>query len=291
MTIAIATISTSQQQTLAAPIAISGIGLHSGATVNARLCPAAVGDGRYFVRVDQANPPRIPATIESVGQTLLSTELKQGVSSVRTVEHLLAALSALGITNARLELDGPEVPLLDGSAQAWVEAIVATGTTVQSAPVTALELLQPLWVRQDDAFVTALPASTLRLTYGIDFPHLPAIGSQWHSLDLSPEQFQTELAGARTFGFAAQIDALRSQGLIKGGSLENALVCGSEGWLNPPLRFANEPVRHKLLDLVGDLSLLGYALNAHVLAYKASHALHTQFVEQLLQGVKQPVLH
>jgi UDP-3-O-[3-hydroxymyristoyl] N-acetylglucosamine deacetylase len=160
----------------------------------------------------------------------------------------------------------------------------------QASAAVEMTLSEPIWVRQDDAFVAALPADKLHLTYGIDFPHLPAIGSQWYSLDLNPDQFRAAIAPARTFGFAEQIDFLRAQGLIKGGSLDNALVCGPEGWLNPPLRFANEPVRHKLLDLIGDLSLLGCGLIAHVLAYKASHALHTQLVKQLLQALERPVL-
>ncbi|HEY9805992.1 MAG TPA: UDP-3-O-acyl-N-acetylglucosamine deacetylase, partial [Candidatus Obscuribacterales bacterium] len=186
---------------------------------------------------------------------------------------------------ARIELDGPEVPLLDGSAQDWAVAIAEAGVVVQSAPRQTYILTEPIWIYQGDAFVAALPAPELRFTYGIDFD-LPAIGNQWHSWSPTQENFAEAIAPARTFGLAHQIDQLRANGLIKGGNLENALVCGAEGWLNPPLRFSNEPVRHKLLDLVGDLSLLNLFPQAHVLAYKASHHLHTQLTQLIAQRMK-----
>jgi len=147
-------------------------------------------------------------------------------------------------------------------------------------PRSSWTVTEPIWIRADDAFVAALPAAELRFTYGIDFAYA-AIGNQWYSWAPSQEPFETAIAPARTFGLADQIEYLRAQGLIKGGSLDNALVCDAKGWLNPPLRFANEPVRHKLLDLIGDLSLLGTIPTAHFLAYKASHALHTQLARSL----------
>lgn len=271
------------QQTLARPVECSGVGLHSGRSVRVRLAPARPGEGRYFVRTDLAAASVIPAVVEQVGQTQLSTELGQ-FHPVRTVEHLLATLWGLGLDNVRIELDGPEVPLLDGSARPWAEAIEAAGRVAQGAPRgVRSHLIQAIQVQQGDAFVTALPAPTLRFSYGIDFD-LPAIGNQWHSWDAADrDAFLQEIAPARTFGLAEQIDALRQQGLIRGGSLDNALVCGRQGWVNPPLRFANEPVRHKLLDLVGDLSLLGDLPPMHVVAYKASHALHVQFAQALAQ--------
>jgi UDP-3-O-[3-hydroxymyristoyl] N-acetylglucosamine deacetylase len=234
------------------------------------------------VRVDLAGAPEIPAQVAAVSQTTLSTELAHGEARVRTVEHLLAALAGMGVDNARIELNGPEVPLLDGSAQVWVEAIAQVGLTAQAEPRTVRSLAEPIWVRQGDAFVAALPASETRFTYGIDFD-LPAIGNQWYSWSPTQESFAAAIAPARTFGLAHQIEQLQASGLIKGGSLDNALVCSDTGWLNPPLRFSNEPVRHKLLDLVGDLSLLGSFPIAHVLAYKASHNLHTQLAQQLVQ--------
>ncbi|MEH2450407.1 UDP-3-O-acyl-N-acetylglucosamine deacetylase [Nostoc sp.] len=277
-----------QQHTLAAQIIQTGVGLHSGVSTQVRILPAEAGSGRYFVRVDLPDLPIIPAQVAAVSHTVLSTQLGKGQVSVRTVEHLLAALSGMGVDNARIEIDGPEVPLLDGSASVWTANIAQVGLVSQ--PVNnqvPLAVTEPIWVYQGDAFVCALPAPETRFSYGIDFD-LPAIGNQWHSWSLSAElgkasaSFAAEIAPARTFGLQHQIEHLQKTGLIKGGSLDNALVCGSEGWLNPPLRFANEPVRHKILDLVGDLSLLGTFPSAHFLAYKASHNLHIQLAQRIL---------
>jgi len=312
----------------------SGIGLHSGIVTTVRVLPALPGEGRYFVRVDLPEAPIIKAQVDAVHQTKLSTELgaltksdsSTGEVVVRTVEHLLAALACSGVDDARIEIDGPEVPLLDGSALLWVEAIQGVGvvgegergdkrdkgdkedkgdevaipnsqfplhsmvskarqiteqqTTNNQQPTTNNQ--QPIWIYQEDAFVAALPAPSIRFTYGIDFD-LPVIGNQWYSWTPTQESFAEAIAPARTFGLVHQIEGLRKAGLIKGGSLENALVCGEQGWLNPPLRFSNEPVRHKLLDLVGDLSLLGKFPVAHFLAYKASHNLHIQLAQRLAQ--------
>jgi UDP-3-O-[3-hydroxymyristoyl] N-acetylglucosamine deacetylase len=263
---------------------LSGIGLHLGKQTTVKVMPALPGEGRYFVRVDLPNAPQIPAQIAAVGETTLSTELRLGSAKVRTVEHLLASLVASGIDDARIEINAEELPLLDGSAQNWCEAIAQVGIQVHQnqsiqAPIIPQE---PIWIRDNDCFVAALPATQTRFTYGIDFPY-QAIGNQWHSWSPAEQDFATEIAPARTFGFAEQIEQLQQVGLIKGGNLENALVCSHHGWLNPPLRFTNEPARHKLLDLVGDLSLLGQLPTAHILAYKASHKLHTQLAKKLAQ--------
>ncbi len=258
-----------------------GIGLHSGVTTTVNIFPAESGMGRYFVRVDLPDLPQIPAHITSVSQTNLSTELTANGASVRTVEHLLAALIVLGIENARIEIDGAELPLLDGSAQVWVDGITRSGIKpIEIDLATSGVLNEPVWIQQDDIFVAALPSPELRFTYGIDFDVAP-IGNQWHSWQPGKDDFITQVAPARTFGLAHQIDRLREAGLIKGGSLDNALVCNDREWLNPPLRFPNEPARHKLLDLIGDLSLLGKFPQAHFLAYKASHQLHVQLAQRL----------
>ncbi|MTJ06987.1 UDP-3-O-acyl-N-acetylglucosamine deacetylase [Anabaena sp. UHCC 0204] len=285
-----------QQHTLAGEISQTGVGLHSGVKTQVRILPAPPGSdtygdrsGRFFVRVDLPNSPIIPAQVGAVSQTVLSTQLGKDEVCVRTVEHLLAALAAMGVDNARIEIDGPEVPLLDGSAQIWCERIAEVGLvsqTTNNSPKSWV-ITEPIWIYQGDAFVCALPAPETRFSYGIDF-NLPAIGNQWHSwllttnLEISSADFATEIAPARTFGLQHQIEHLQKSGLIKGGSLDNALVCGDKGWLNPPLRFANEPVRHKILDLVGDLSLLGNFPIAHFLAYKASHNLHIQLAQKIL---------
>ena len=268
------------QRSLAAPVSCTGVGLHLGQTTQVTVLPESANSGRYFVRTDSGSGT-IPADVSAVSQTRLSTQL--GVSKgeqVRTVEHLLAALWAAGVDNARIEIDGPEVPLLDGSAQEWCRLFRSVGTVEQSALRNRRIITEPLTIWDADAYVMALPASELRFSYGIDFP-MAAIGNQWYSWSLAEGNFAERLAPARTFAMAHQIDGLRSQGLIKGGSLNNALVCDQAGWLNPPLRFANEPARHKLLDLVGDLSLLGVLPTMHVTAYRASHSLHVQLARQL----------
>jgi UDP-3-O-[3-hydroxymyristoyl] N-acetylglucosamine deacetylase len=272
------------RSTLQNAFELSGIGLHLGKHTTVKVMPALAGEGRYFVRVDLPNAPKIPAQIAVIGETTLSTELRTGSGKVRTVEHLLASLVASGIDDARIEINAEELPLLDGSAQNWCEAISQAGIQAHQnqsvpAPITPQE---PIWIRDGDCFVVALPATQTRFTYGIDFPY-QAIANQWHSWSPVEQDFATEIAPARTFGFAEQIEQLQQAGLIKGGNLENALVCSHQGWLNPPLRFTNEPARHKLLDLVGDLSLLGQLPTAHILAYKASHKLHTQLAKKLAQ--------
>lgn len=269
-----------QQRSLSTAFSCYGIGLHTGETTTARVLPAEPGRGRYFIRTDLPGQPEIPAQIEAVRETMLSTELVNGEAKIRTVEHLLASLAGMGIDNARIEVDGSEVPLMDGSARSWTSAIAQAGIVEQAEARSPIAITEPVFVRKGDAFVAALPSEELRFSYGIDF-EFSAIGNQWHSWLFDPETFATEIAPARTFGFAHQIEQLRANGLIKGGSLENALVCSTDGWINPPLRFSNEPARHKLLDLIGDLSLLGTFPTAHFLAYKASHGLHTQLVRQL----------
>jgi UDP-3-O-[3-hydroxymyristoyl] N-acetylglucosamine deacetylase len=271
------------QGTLAQPFTQTGIGLHSGRETTVRVLPAPKQAGRYFVRTDLAGAPTIPAQVKAVRQTLLSTELANGDATVRTVEHLLAALVTAGIADARIEIDGPEIPLLDGSALPWVQAIAQAGMQAQAGSPAPITVTAPVQIQADDAFVIALPAPQPRFTYGIDF-EVAAIGNQWHSWSPAAASFADTVAPARTFGLAHQVDYLREQGLIKGGSLANALVCDHSGWVNPPLRFENEPARHKLLDLVGDLSLLGALPIAHVVAYKASHGLHVKLAQVLLAG-------
>ncbi|MGF1492796.1 MAG: UDP-3-O-acyl-N-acetylglucosamine deacetylase [Microcoleaceae cyanobacterium] len=290
--------------TLAQPVTQSGLGLHTGQLTTVRILPTEVDSGRCFVRVDLPHAPVIPAVVESVAPTALSTELVQANSdqdpspSVRTVEHLLAALTGIGVSHARIEIDGPEVPLLDGSAQPWAIAIAEAGLTAVSPAGESFEdqvtaefksqtlssLTHPISVQRGDAFVAAFPGEQMRFTYGIDFPD-SVIGRQWYTWCPDIEDFAEAIAPARTFVLEAQVKQLQQMGLIKGGSLENAIVGGETDWLNPPLRFADEPVRHKLLDLVGDLSLLGMIPTAHYVAYKAGHALHTELARRIRVGL------
>uniref|UniRef100_A0A0D9VRE4 UDP-3-O-acyl-N-acetylglucosamine deacetylase n=1 Tax=Leersia perrieri TaxID=77586 RepID=A0A0D9VRE4_9ORYZ len=285
------------QQTLAAAVSRSGVGLHSGARTTARLIPARAGEGRYFVVEGEGEgETRVAAEVANAeARSPLCTTLRRGGARVRTVEHLLSAMEALGVDNCRVEVSGgDEIPLLDGSAQEWVEAIrgaslcAAKDSSGQKMEKLAPEINKPVYLQKSDCFVAALPSSRIRITYGIDFPKVSAIGCQRFATVLDANVYSNKIAPARTFCVFEEVEKLRAAGLIKGGSLENAMVCStSGGWLNPPLRFEDEPCRHKSLDLIGDFSLLAQNGNqgfpiAHVVAYKAGHALHTDFLWHLL---------
>lgn len=267
------------QHTLNYSFTLAGTGLHAGSAAQVTVHPAPANQGRYFVRTDRPEY-RIAASLSAVDQTQFCTTLNQADTTIATVEHLLAALAGMGIDNARIELQGPEIPILDGSAQMWTTEILNAGYQAQSEPRLVPALHHPVLEQRGDAFVMALPEPQISFSYGIDFPE-SAIGEQW--CRFSPQDFISDIAPARTFGRAEDVESLRTMGFIKGGSLDNALVCRQDKWLNPPLRFANEPVRHKLLDLIGDLSLFGYLPPAHYVAYKASHSLHIRFAKRLQQ--------
>ncbi|KAJ0988633.1 hypothetical protein J5N97_006989 [Dioscorea zingiberensis] len=277
------------QQTLASEIIRAGVALHSGKTVTACLLPAAAGEGRYFVAGDHRTT--IAAAIGNAVESPLCTTLSRAGARVRTVEHLLSALEACGVDNCRIEIDGgDEVPLLDGSAKEWVEAIQQVGLCVAEASdgnymdKLAPFLNEPIYVSKNDAFIFGLPSPETRVTYGIDFSKVPSIGCQWFSSLMDASVYFKEIAPARTFCVYEEVEKMRSAGLIQGGSAENAIVCSATiGWLNPPLRYHDEPCRHKVLDLVGDFSLLAQngsqgLVNAHIIAYKAGHTLHSEFV-------------
>ncbi|NJM00474.1 MAG: UDP-3-O-[3-hydroxymyristoyl] N-acetylglucosamine deacetylase [Synechococcaceae cyanobacterium SM2_3_2] len=270
------------QRTLSQSISLAGIGLHSGDRVNCHLHPAEVNHGRVFVRTDLSDSPSIRADLKAVQPAALSTYLVHGYAGIQTTEHLLAALAGLGIDNCQIEVSGAELPILDGSALPWVTALLQAGIQAQSAPRQVGILSHPVTVGSGPSFVSALPYEGLRLTYGIDFPDSP-IRDQWHSWEVEAGSFASTIAPARTFTREQDIEPARRNGLIKGGSLENALVCDLDSW-RQPLRFEDEPVRHKLIDLLGDLSLLGYPIRAHILAYKAGHSLHHQLSQRLLDS-------
>ncbi|CAK6694133.1 UDP-3-O-acyl-N-acetylglucosamine deacetylase [Synechococcus sp. CBW1107] len=271
----------SQAWTLNAPVERSGIGLHSGLTARLRLEPFEQ-PGYWVAWLDDPSlqPQRLhPA---QVCETQLCTALQLEQRRLATVEHLLAALAGVGISSALLLVDGPEIPLMDGSAQPWVEAIAEVGLKSLGPRPLPFVLSQPITLQQGQSFATALPSDQLRLGVAIEFPQ-PAIGRQLYSLELTPQAFVEQIAPARTFGFKHQVEQLLAAGLIKGGALDNALVCDGEGWVNPPLRFADEPVRHKLLDLLGDLALAGLP-QAQVFAFRGSHGLHTALAAALVSS-------
>ena len=255
-----------------------GIGLHSGQQVSVTLQPSQQPGVWVSWPADGADPLRLMPS--QVRDSPLCTTLELGERRLATVEHLLAAIAGCGLTHVHLEVEGNEVPLLDGSSQGWVEAIAEAGLTPASTPACARpQLQQPIALHRGSSVITATPADQFMLVGVIDFPQ-PAIGRQQCALVLTPERFVAEIAPARTFGFREQVDQLRAAGLIQGVALDNALVCDGDHWLNPPLRYPDEPVRHKLLDLIGDLALVGFP-RAQVLVYRGSHGLHTDLAAVL----------
>jgi UDP-3-O-[3-hydroxymyristoyl] N-acetylglucosamine deacetylase len=269
-----------QQQTLGTPVEIEGTGLHTGADARVRLQPAPANSGIVFVRHDLEGA-EIPATHTFVRGSSLATTLARGRASVATVEHLLAALHGMAIDNARIEVDGPEIPIMDGSSAPFVEAIVRAGRVRQMAARRDILIRRPSSVRQGDRTVLAVPANDFRISYAIDFPH-PAIGYQAVTLRVDEKVFASSIAPARTFCLLRDVRTMQASGLALGGSFENALVVGDDGVLNGALRFPDEFVRHKVLDLIGDLALLGAPLRAHVIVFKGGHQMHTALVQRIL---------
>ena len=268
------------QRTLGRPVEIEGVGLHSGTPAHLTILPAVADSGIVFVRRDRESH-EIPAAHRFLQGSSFATTLARGGLSVSTVEHLLSALTGLGVDNARVVLDGAEVPILDGSARPFVDPILAAGVRTQKAPRRYLALRRPIAVSQDDKEILALPANDLQVTYAIDFPHA-AIGYQALSARIGEEDYASSIAPARTFCLLSDVEAMRRAGLARGGSLDNAVVVGEDGVLNSSLRFPDEFVRHKVLDLVGDLALVGSRLRAHVIVFKGGHRLHAALVGRIL---------
>lgn len=270
------------QRTLKRPIALDGVGLHSGARVQLCLMPAPEHHGIVFTRVDLPGKPSLPARSEYVVDTSLATTLGQGPVRIATVEHLLAALAGLGVDNARIQLDGPEIPIMDGSAEPFAAAVLEAGIRVQDAPKQMLVIRKPIFVRDGDKRASLVPSKRFQIDCTIDFEH-PLIADQRVKVEFDDHTFAKEVAKARTFGFLRDVEKLKSLGLAKGGSLDNAIVVDEFSILNPEgLRFPDEFVRHKLLDALGDVSLLGHPVVGHLSVFKSGHALNHQLVKRVL---------
>lgn len=268
------------EQTIAAQIELAGVGLHSGAPVTMRLLPAPAGSGVVFRRTDLDNF-EIPAVGRNVAKVSYATSLMSQGVLISTTEHLLSALIGMGIDNVIVELDNLELPILDGSALPYVEAFLAVGIRTQRRRRESIRVLQPVEVRDGDKFIGVYPGSGYRIDYTIEFP--APIGRQKTCVDLASELYGSEIAAARTFGYKADEKHLRDMGLIRGASPENAIIIGTKGPENGPLRFTDEYVRHKVLDLIGDLALAGRRIEGHVVAERAGHAMHTALVSRLLK--------
>ena len=269
-----------QEQTIAAPLEFAGVGLHSGAPVTMRLLPAPAGSGIVFRRTDLDNF-EIPANGRNVAKVSYATSLMRQSVLISTTEHLLSACIGMGVDNVIVELDNLELPILDGSALPYVEAFESVGIREQRRKRETLRVLHPVEVREGDKFIGVYPGQGYRISYTIDFP--APIGQQKTCIDLAAETYGSEIAPARTFGYKADESKLRNMGLIRGAGPENAIILGASGPENGPLRFPDEYVRHKVLDLIGDLALAGRRIEGHVVAVRAGHAMHTAFVARLLK--------
>jgi UDP-3-O-[3-hydroxymyristoyl] N-acetylglucosamine deacetylase len=268
------------QSTIANPASAEGVGLHTGVYGHIRLVPAPADTGIVFRRVDLDNFA-IEAQGHNVARVSYATSLMKHGVLLSTTEHLLAAIYSCGIDNIYIDIDSIEVPILDGSAELFMQMLEQAGTRRLRRKRRYLKVLKPLEVIEGDRRIGIYPADEFRVRCYVDFPH-PLVGQQEVEMLVSPETFRHLLARARTFCFERDIQPLRSMGLIRGGSLDNAIVLTSDGVMNGPLRFPDEFGRHKALDLIGDLALVGLPLLGHVEAHKAGHALHTQLVSRLL---------
>jgi UDP-3-O-[3-hydroxymyristoyl] N-acetylglucosamine deacetylase len=270
------------QQTMAQPVTFSGIGLHQGRPVQVTIYPAAANHGLRFVRADLPGRPEILAHYSKVVNTLRSTTLGEGRATLSTVEHLLAALRGAGVDNARIAVEGPEVPIMDGSAAPFAALLAETGFQTMPWPRAYLRVQRPVELKEGDQWMRVVPGEP-RITYTIDFNH-PLIKRQRYTVTLRSKAFEREIAPARTFGFLKEVQYLQTRGLALGGSLDNAVVLDDTGVLNPGgFRFPEECVRHKILDAVGDMALLGLHLYGRLEVSRGSHEFHWRFLQHLME--------
>ena len=269
------------QRTLRRSISCAGIGLHSGNKVTLSLKPAPADSGIRFRRSDLGGL-EVSATVRHVGGINHATGLTRDTVTVGTVEHLLAAFVSLGVDNVTVELNSPEVPIMDGSAAPFIYLIQEAGVKPLAAPRRYLKVLRPISLSRGDKHIALYPSDHMKVTYSIAFDH-PLLRHQSRTIHVTEETFIEEIAPARTFGFLEEVEMMRQQGLALGGSLENAVVIGDTGVLNNALRFEDEFVRHKILDVIGDMALVGHPIIGHLIAHRGGHALHTEFAARVLE--------
>jgi UDP-3-O-[3-hydroxymyristoyl] N-acetylglucosamine deacetylase len=269
------------EKTIQRAVSCSGIGLHSGKPVTLRMLPAGENTGVIFRRTD-LDGAEIPVKQEFIIQVNYATSIRNGDIEVYTVEHLLAALYGLGVNNIIIELDSDEVPIMDGSAAAFVKMLNSAEIVRLDRPNYFLQILEPIEEKEGDRFIGVYPSDHFAISYTISFNH-PWLRKQEKTIRITRDNFIHQLAPARTFGFLHEIELMRAKNLALGGSLENAIVLTDHGILNEHLRFPDEFVRHKIMDLVGDLALLNFRLLGHFVAYKAGHHLHSELVSKILE--------
>ena len=278
--------STRKQQTIRNDIRFKSTGLHTGRKIEMNVLPAPDNTGIVFVRKDTSQEERIRSYFDMVTDTMLATTIGKNGTSVSTIEHLMSAFFGMGIDNAVVEVTGPEVPIMDGSAIAFVNLIKIAGTAIQKSNKKRLLVKSPVIFSDGECFAELRPAKQFEITYSIDFPH-PIIGKQTYHLFFSQADYEENIAKARTFGFLHDVEYLQARGLALGGSLQNAIVLDNVKVLNKEgLRFPDEFVRHKILDAIGDLSLLGMPIIGHFIANKSGHRLHNNLLKELVNNKK-----
>ncbi len=270
------------QKTIKNKVSLTGVGLHTGKECTVTLRPAASGNGIVFHRVDMAPPVSIEACTDNVVNTRLSTTIGKGNAVVATIEHIMAALRGCDIDNIHVDINGSEIPILDGSAQPFIDEINKVGVTILNKPRKYLVVKKPVCLIEGDKKITIIPSRYFRISFDMVFNHT-SINHQFRSMRFSTESFSRDIASARTFGFLSEVELLKANGLARGGSLDNAVVIGENGILNPEgLRYEDEFVRHKILDVIGDMNLAGYHIIGHVKATKSGHDLNYKIIKELL---------
>ena len=270
-----------RQRTIARPTELTGKGLHLGLDTTVRVKPGEPGSGVVFVRTDIPGYARIPAHVRNRVSIQRRTALRRGEAEVHTTEHLLSAAYGLGLDNLEVELDGPELPGADGSARPFVQLLREAGVHEQDAPVREVVIAEPVGITQNGSSIVALPYDGLRISYTLDYP-VASIPSMHYSVEITEGTYEQDVASARTFCLRREADALLAAGLGKGANTENTVVIHDDGKFESPLRFPEEPVRHKILDILGDLALLGAPLRAHIIAVKSGHELNAALVQKIV---------
>jgi UDP-3-O-[3-hydroxymyristoyl] N-acetylglucosamine deacetylase len=272
-----------QQKTLRGSMEFAGTALHTGAETSVRIMPGTPDSGYRFRRLDVPGAPEVEASVHNISDTLLATSLGLNGAAVKTVEHLLSAMAGSGVDNAIIEVEGDEIPIMDGSAAPFVRGIEIVGLVDQGLPKRMLRIKEEIGAGNGDARASLSPSDTFRISFAIEFDH-PAVGVQELDFRYSPEAYRKDISYARTFGFYRDVEKLREQGLAMGGSLDNAVVVGDEGVMNEGgLRAPDEFVRHKILDTIGDLALLGIPILGHYEGYKAGHAINRLLMQEVLK--------
>jgi len=272
-----------EQKTIKKPIKLNGVGLHTGLKVNLKFKPAPIDTGINFIRVDVKDSPMIKAHICHILEQDKSprrTSIGSGSVEVHTIEHLMAALWTLGIDNLIVEIDSSELPGLDGSAIGFIDILRQSGIEKQGLPKKIYQVRSPIWVEQDGAMLMVLPDNQFRVSYTLNYDH-PLLKSQYISFNLDTNTFEKEIAPSRTFCMEREVDDLRKQGLGKGANYDNTIVVGRKGVIDNDLRFEDEFARHKILDLLGDLCLLGYSIKGHIIAMRSGHPLNIKLVNKI----------